>query len=480
MINSEVYKRISKKFEDGIFTSGEKCDLPTYDIKDDIWDIPEDERTPEVCCSIIDYGNFSFEAVPEESLTREFFINGFSNDEVFAYIKANIDKFDREFFKDLIVTNKYATSFSNNCFEIMPVEYIDEEMCSLAILNSTGWSDDDWFYSVLDRKKEALTADIWKMGARFYSRMVRGTNEFLLITPDEYKDEEYYREMCCCNYNVGMELDTNKGRIMSSIPEDVITLEFVVSLLYISMNNIARFNENALETIVSYENADGEKIQEKLWQYVVKLDGNLIRYIPLNDERVEFFLSHYDKDSFEYDFAFKDNYKEYKKKLDEKEGMFEQVEHVESIENAATRVVLDGMLYIKEGADPSLAIDNETNRNSMLENCVLPIKYDGRVPKEFCKDYDKEEYLALACDMLGIKINGKYDYLFYNVTLPEGFTAEGEGYWYQVKDNDGKTVMKYFYDPKFYNREAYVSEINVALSKKDEESSKVFVKTEEN
>lgn len=353
----------------------------------------------------------------------------------------------------------------------MPIEYIDEEMCSLAILNSTGWTNDRWFLSALKRKKEAITEDLWKMGARFYSRMAGGKNNFLDITPEEYRDEEYYREMCCCNYNAGMELSDNKGRIMESIPQEVVTPEFVMTLLSISVNNVVRFNEKALEIVISYEK-DGEMISEKVWQFLVKLDGKLIRHIPLNDERVDFFLSHYDKDSFEYDFGFKENYKQYMREKNDSEA------NQADIVSTARRVVLDGMLYAMEGEDPSYALDNEARRREGLSKDVeiLPIKYCGRVPEEFSKDYDKEEYLALVCDTLGIKINGEQDRLLYSVTFPESWTVEKNHYWSNVKDEAGNIVIKYFYDPTFWDREAYVSEINVSLGKQDCSGNKVFVK----
>ena len=38
--------------------------------------------------------------------------------------------------------------------------------------------------------------------ARLYARKQDCENEFLSITPEEYKDEEYYKEMCSCNYKL--------------------------------------------------------------------------------------------------------------------------------------------------------------------------------------------------------------------------------------------------------------------------------------
>ena len=201
----------------------------------------------------------------------------------------------------------------------MPPEYIDEEMCSFAILTNHNWACNEWFYSVYKRKPEALTADIWKLGARFYSRLSGSENRFLDITPEEYRDEEYYKEMCLCNFNHGMSLANNKGRIMESIPQELITLDFAWDLLMVDKESVARFNDKALELEIPKEYGVE---YSKLWEVIVKLDGYLIRYIPLNDERIEFFLKLYGKDSGEYEFGFKDNYEKYlkaKKDAEERE-----------------------------------------------------------------------------------------------------------------------------------------------------------------
>ena len=314
-INDEVYKRISKKVEDGTFKKGKNCALNRYYFGSaTIMDFPIDKRTPEVCASLMDYCKCSLCDVPETSKTREFFISEFTNKEVFNYIKDNIEKFDREFFKDLLESNEYAICLNENCFAIMPLEYIDEEMCSLAILNALNWSDYNWFYSLYERKPEALTSDLWKLGARLYARIQDNENKFLNITPEEYKDEEYYKEMCSCNYNYGMELISNKGKIMDSVPQEFLTPKFLLQLLSDNFDNVARFSEQALETEISYT-IFGKEVKEKIWQFVVRMKGYNIQYIELNDERIAFFLNHYDKDSFEYNYGFKDKYKKYIRSL---------------------------------------------------------------------------------------------------------------------------------------------------------------------
>ena len=42
-----------------------------------------------------------------------------------------------------------------NIFSIMPLEYIDEEMCLLAVLSDT-WKGGNWFREVYKRKSEVL------------------------------------------------------------------------------------------------------------------------------------------------------------------------------------------------------------------------------------------------------------------------------------------------------------------------------------
>ena len=474
-INDEVYKRISKKVEDGIFKKGKNCKLSTYYFeRKTIMDFPISERTPEICVSLMNYGKCDFHDVPETSRTRDFFISAFTNHGVFNYIKDNIEKFDRDFFKDLLESNEYATHFDRNCFAIMPLEYIDEEMCSLAILKALDWSDTAWFYSTYERKPEALTSDIWKLGARLYARKQDYENEFLSITPEEYKDEEYYKEMCSCNYNCGMELTDNKGKIMDSVPQELLTPKFLLELLSENLANVARFNETALETEISYTRL-GKEVQEKIWQFVVKKDGYNIRYIELNDERIEYFLNHYDKDSHEYNYGFKDKYKKYKKKKENSKAYAEQTERAENYyRNAATLTFLGAYVNALNGEEPTKAIDDVANATRNMGQTFLPIKYRYGVPLEFCKKYDPEEYLEMMYKLHGIEIIEEYDDLFYRVNIPEGWTVTNEGYWNYVKDAEENNIISYFYDSKFYDRDAFVSSIATPKEKTDE--SKLLIK----
>lgn len=310
-IEDMYYKKIQDDIKSGIIIPGYSYTMLRYSFGKKISDYPVCQRTPELCSGLILDGKSSFEDVPEESRSREFLLNTFTDREVFNYIKNNISSFDKQFFKDLLVTNPVSLVSKNNCFSIMPLEYIDEEMCSLAFIQGPDWGDFDWFYSVVKRKPDALNADLWKLAARFYARLTDEGNKILEMTPDEYKDEEYFKEMCRCDYNNGHPLKNNKGRIMNSVPKQFLSSNFIIDLMKEDINNVCRFSDEALETY--YINVSLQS--EKVWKCVLRLDGHLIRYIPLNPERIEFFLSLYNEESTEYQNPFIDVYVEYKKGL---------------------------------------------------------------------------------------------------------------------------------------------------------------------
>ena len=151
-IKDAVFRRILGKFQQDIYTMGKKTDFPRYYIEGkNIHDVPFNQRTPEICAALMHYSRCKLHDVPNKSRTREFYIDTFTDKDVNDFIKMNIDLFDRDFFKDLIVTNNYSTHFDTNCFNVMPLEYIDDEMISLAILHTQDWSSDEWFMSVVER-----------------------------------------------------------------------------------------------------------------------------------------------------------------------------------------------------------------------------------------------------------------------------------------------------------------------------------------
>lgn len=455
-IYDDIYQKIEKRVDEGEFVRGFNYSFNRGCGESDINRIPYSRRTPEVCASLMAYSRCYLSDVPESSRTREFYLNAYFHNDVYEYIKNNANLFDRQFYKDLIATNSAATWSDRNCFKFMPLEYIDEEMCSLAILESTDYIGGNWFEEVARRKPEVLTNDLWNLGARIYSSARSGINDFLEITPEEYKTQEYYKSMCMSNFNVGTPLYTNKGRIMDTIPKNIITEEFLIDLLTEDIENIGMFNEQALETLVTVN--EGEK--EVLWKAILKIDGKVIKYIPLNDERVEYFLSLYEKDSMEYRWCFKDEYKRYLKKKRNDISNSEVRTQIDNIDTA-NRVLMGALLYNLEGEDPSKAIDDEINRGKSMTEDFLPIKYRGIIPDALRKDYDSEEYLAMMYDSLDIKIIEEYDNYFYKVELPEKWKVETNGYWSKVLDQEGNKIIEYFYDPKFYDKDAYVKELFV-------------------
>lgn len=455
-ISDKYYQKIEKRIEDKEFVRGNDCTLSKYYFNKDIHHFAYCERTPEVCVSLMAYSKCSLDDVPASSRTRDFYINAYFNWDVRNYIKDNIEKFDRQFFKDLIRTNDAATWSDRTCFKFMPLEYIDEEMCSLAILEATNYIAGNWFDAVVERKPEVLTSDLWNLSARLYSR---DDKSFLNKTPKEFRTKDYYISMCQSNFNVGMPLYTNKGNIMDTIPKEVITKDFLMELLNESIENIAMFNNDALETLIPNIFLKDDS-KEKLWKLAIRLDGSLIKNIPLNDERVDYFLSLYDKDSTEYRWSFKDNYKRYLKKKRNEISNNEARTNEYSVDTA-NRVIMDALLYSMEGIDPSKAIDDQIRRNKKIDTSLLPIKYQGVIPDELRKEYDSEEYLLLMYHSLGIKVIEEYDNYFFKVELPLNWKVETDGYWSKVIDDNNNKILEYFYDPKFYDKDAYVKELFV-------------------
>lgn len=409
--------------------------------------------------------------IPKAFRTRELLIASFNrgfNQDVYDYIQAHISDFNRQFFKDLIACNDSAMRREKNCFTIMPLEYIDEEMCAWAILHAVNWDMDAWFYTVYKRKREALTEDVWKLGARLYSRVENGQNKFLEITPDAYKDQDYYKEMCSCNFHGSYKLIDAKGEMMDSIPQEIVTEEFLVALLLDDFDNIARFNEKALETQIG---------TQKLWQIVVEIEGAAIQNIPLNDERVAYFLNHYDKDSKEYRCYFKDKYKRYMKQKNNPEALAKIDRRTQHYKNALARVILSSANpYSQKEENLSLLMDDFEKVTEDMRFEFLPIQYHGVVPEKLCKEYDQEEYLEMVYKKMGIEMIEEFDNLFYQVDLPEGWSIERDGYECHVKDRDGNIVIEYYHNSKLNERAAYVEKVNFSSFEMDD-SKKIRMKT---
>lgn len=457
--SDKVYNRMLAKFNDeGPFTFGKDYQTKIYCYERGEIINPNDIRALGKYIHAIHYNELSLCDVPKSLRTEEFFANTFYY--TYDYIKNNIEKFDRDFFKDLIMTDSDSLIFNENCFEIMPIEYIDEEMVSLAILSGTDWNSKRWLLTVNKRKPQVLSEDVWKLAARLYGG--RTFSDILTITPKEYQDKEWYQELFKCTYQGKCRCDrrdTYLGKddrtvLMDYIPKEVITPEFLIELLKDNPKNIARFSEYALETIINIGiDKNGKLIKKKIWQLAIENDGYLIDSIDLNEERVNYFKSLYDKDSSEY-YCFKYHYRNWKRSQQPKK------------QNSNTNlglVFMDAMIYAVEGDDPSKAMDNaaKRNRDSMKKRTdLLPIFYKGSVPNKYKKEYDSEEYLQMMYEKCGIKVLEEYDDLFYTVELPEGFTIEYDGRFGVVKDNSGTKIIWLYRRDKFYDRAAEVTKIN--------------------
>ncbi len=442
----QAYKRLEEMFEKKGYSQGIKDDMQIY-CWDDVRGIP-DNLTPNYYVCAHDYGKIKFRDIPDEYRTREFFLHELSGTykDIVEYVKVHSSKFDKQFFKDHIATNCYSLEFELNDFEYMPLEFIDEEMVACAMFRTVDLCKrgdrDDWFYSVYRRKPEVLTQELYTLGARCIAEKRHGENEFLHITPKEYRTPEFYFALCL----------ENSTPVMEDIPESILTTNFLVYLLNDSTKNIQCFSEVALER----EAPMMGRGNVKFWQAAIINDGYRIRDIPLNDERVEFFLSMYDKDSREYEYGFKKNYKRY---LREKNSILEPKN--DAIELAGMMTLAGAVL----GMENDSAIDLGTAVMNTATDCQsrLPIYYESSVPSEYSKKYDKEEYLLEIYKKIGIQVLQEADNYYYCVILPENISIIRDDSGYCIKDSNGETLIHYYDRGPFYNRTVTVDQIYVTL-----------------
>lgn len=300
----QAYKRFKENFTQKKYSLGTKSNLPIYCVDDCFFN--RHFATTGHYVYAIEHLMIKFEEIPEKHRTRDFFLNALSGvyEELVDFVKKNPQKFDKQFYKDHIATTYYALEFENNDFAYMPIEFIDEEMVMCAMFKAihARYIDrrdefDDWFYFVYERKPEVLNYELYVLGARCFASKWNGRNKFLEITPEKYRTREYYFALCLAN----------STRVMEDIPESILTNQFLVDLLNENVGNIQSFSEEALEREIFMEG----KGLVKFWQAAVYIDGYQIGNIPLNDERIEFFLSLFDKKSWEYKYGFKDSYDRY-------------------------------------------------------------------------------------------------------------------------------------------------------------------------
>ena len=444
-----AYNALEEMFIQKGYSQGIKNDMPSHCWDND--DCPQSKLTPSHYVYAIKYGILKFEDVPSKHRIRAFFLHTLSGvyEDIVEYVKTHPNKFDRQFFKDHIATNYYALEFALNDFEYMPLEFIDEEMVACAMFRSINaryverrGDFDDWFYSVHKRKPEVLTQELYTLGARCFAKKLGGKNNFLDITPEEYRTPEYYFALCL----------NNDTPVTEDIPRNILTTRFLLSLLNDSPKNIQCFSEEALEREAL---VTGKGIM-KLWQIAVLADGYVIGSIPLNDERVEFFLANYDKDTSEYEYGFKEHYKSYMRKKNST-----STPENTTTEMAAMTTLASAMI----GIDVSSSIELGTNVMNALtyHKAVLPIHYSYPVPREYSKRYDREEYLLEIYNKIGIQVLQEADYYYYNVILPENISIIQDNYGYCVKDSDGTTLIHYYDRGTFYDRTVTVDQINVTL-----------------
>jgi hypothetical protein len=444
------YDELRDQFYGKGYTEGTADHSPVYYIERGE-SIPAEDPKVGHYIGAFEYGRIKFERIPTMFLTREFFLHTLSGcrDETINYVKVHQEEFDREFFKDVMATNYYALEFEQNIFEWMPIEYIDEEMAMCAMLRAIDMryvdrrnECDEWFYSVQKRKPEVLTKEMYVLGARCFASKHGEKNEFLEITPEEFRTKNYYFALC-----VG-----NGTPVMEDIPKEVLTPEFLMALCAADSDCAKCCTEEALETtVMPLPDVEGVKF----WQFIITVNGTAIRDIPLNEERIEFFRSRYDKDSFEYEHGFKDHYKKYLRKKN----------NTPPPKNTDTDIA--GMLTLAlaiggSGINEAFDAGSKSARRMAGTETRLPIKMYERVPQEYCKQYDREEYLLELYKKFGIEVKGEADYFYYTVVLPEDLTiVDGDYGWYLMR---GDEKLLHFRDiGPFYDRDVDVNDIYVTL-----------------
>ncbi len=444
-----AYKRLEEMFKQKGYSLGIKNNMQIYSW-DNIKRIPENLTSGHYVYAS-DHGKIKFKDIPETYRTREFFLHALSGayQDIVEYVKLDFKRFDKQFFKDHIETEYYALEFELNDFEYMPLEFIDEEMVTCAMFKSVNmrYSEkrgdcEDWFYSVHKRKPEVLTQDLYILGARCFAAKRKEKNNFLDITPEEYKTEEFYLALCL----------KNNTPVMEDIPENILTTNFLVTLLNDDTGNIQCFSDSALEKeAVMQENGI-----VKFWQAAIIKDGYQVDKIPLNDERAEFFLSIYDKDSQEYEYSFKKHYKNY---LNEKNSTPKSENNASELASMMTLAGILGGMNTNSAIDSGTDIMNAvTNRQSML-----PIYNKEIVPAEYSKKYDKEEYLLEIYKKIGIQVLEESDEYYYRIKFPENISVIEDDCGYCIKDSIGKTLIHYYDRGPFYDRRVMVDEINITL-----------------
>ena len=434
-----AYKELLKQFNERGYTRG----IEQWKSRS------VEEGTAGYYINEIKYGRMGIEDIPD-NLLQEVLLYTASGcyKEVYDYISQHPDQFDRQFWKDATSADYYNIEFKDhNIFDIMPDEYLDEEMAMCAMFAAIDMrycerrhECEGWFYTIRRRRPELLTREMYILGARCFAARYGDENEFLSITPEEYRTPEYWLALCL----------SNSTPVMVDVPADILTADFLMGI-YLSDNDTIRgFTEEALEREVVFEERT-----VKMWQAAILHSGYSIRYIPLNKERIAFFRSRYDKDSFEYECAFKRRYKAFLRERND----------TPAPDNSDTLLATTLMFgSVMSGRDNDIAVDesSETIRLMRKTQTFLPIQLNGRVPDQYCKILDKEEYLLEIYKKLGIRVIGEKDHFYYSVELPDTLTIIDEGFGRCVKEGD-KTLLHFRDVGLFHDRSVYVDKVNVTL-----------------
>lgn len=193
----------------------------------------------------------------------------------------------------------------------------------------------------------------------------------------------------------------------------------------------------------------------KMWQAAILHSGYHVRDIPLNEERVKYFCSKYEKDTSEYEYGFKDHYKEYlrEQKNEPRPGRNS---------NLLASTLALGIAMSGKSNDESIDETNEAIKMMHKAQTSLPIHLRESVPEKYCKKYDKEEYLLEIYKKLGIKVIEESDYFYYIVELPETLTIVDDDHGTCIKKGD-ETLVHFYDRGPFYDKSVYVDKINVTL-----------------
>ena len=400
VINDNVYKRIRSKFESGEFSYGKNLRFEKKWLTEDALSIYEAcDFNDELFSAFVESGIFGLLDVPVNYRTNKFYISLFLNKDIYDYIESHIEEFDRDFFKDLITSSEHCTMLSDmNAFLIMPLEYIDEEMCSLAMLHSTWCSASEWFKIVLERKPSVLSDDMWKLGARLYAECSDNKCSYLDCVPAEYKDREFYYELCQCQFCRGIEQRNQKKNIINFVPEEI-RMDIAYEIFSLDEKNHCFLSDEMYELPAS---TFGIKTDDKLWKYLIKKDGNNIKFIPLNMERIIFFTSLYNRHSNEYKKSFRDSISKY---------------------------------ICDSNYDTLLPVNSFSKGNNIVGS----------------------EQLKLIYNRLGIKIIGKINDLFYSVKLPDGWIVQGNECNFDLLDDEGNKILSFYISNHPCDKEVFIT-----------------------